>query len=107
MRRLRELLQREPAVPYSRPNELRVESVRSERLRREAQGQQRTARFPPVSEEQMPRREAPPPVAPQAPVRPALVLRPLSRAELRRAIVLGEIIGPPLALRSDGSDVKR
>jgi hypothetical protein len=102
MRRLLKLLQREPAVPYSRPNELRLEAVRAERLRREAQGQQRAARFPPVSEEQMQRREPPPATVKAAP-RPALVMRPLSRAELRRAIVLGEIIGPPLALRDPGS----
>lgn len=102
MRHVLELLRRQPATPHPRPNALRLEDARAERLRREAQRRQPAPGRPSAeSEENRPRREQPPALPPASP-RPALLTRPLSRAELRRAILLGEIIGPPLALREMG-----
>lgn len=94
----RELADQMPERQF-RPNELSREVARAERLRREAR-QARAPRpaVPPQAEEQT-RRERPAPTpTPQSDA--TSVTRSLkSRAELRRAMLLKEILGPPAALR--------
>lgn len=97
LRRLRELLQRQQSPPQFRPNELRMDVARAERLRREAlRGDFRST---PGAEERPTRRE--PSIAAPA-VRPPPASRVpglRSRVGLRRAMLLKEILEPPLALR--------
>ena len=83
-----------------RPNELRRDAVRAERLRREARLAEHAARqhTPPAREERTHRAHQPvtsPPPEDGVPLATAL----RSRSELRRAILLKEILGPPAALR--------
>ncbi len=103
IRRFLDALQRgmaEQGPPHPlRPNELSREVARAERLRREAR-QAGAARHPaPPAPEEQPRRERqPPPLAPETRSAP-LAASLKSRSELRRALLLKEILGPPAALR--------
>lgn len=96
IRRLLEVFRRPPPPPRHRPNELRLDQVRAERRRREAL----RATVPPAEEERS-RREPEPPLT--RPARPPLLARPIARADLRRALLLEEIIRPPLAVRERDS----
>ena len=92
-----------------RPNELRLETVRAERLRREAtrtRGGALPARGSPE--------EQPEPVAPAVGTRreerqdhrsPLAALT--TRSGLRQAWLAAEILGPPLALRGPDANVPR
>ena len=83
-----------------RPNELRRDAVRAERLRREARLAEAASRqrTPPAREGRTHRADQPVTSPPQGDAVPlATALR--SRSELRRAILLKEILGPPAALR--------
>ena len=104
-----EALRRRAGGPTERPprtNELRREAVRAERLRREAlRGEAATSQPPSPPEE----RRGPP--APPAAVPPAgrdgeprLVAALGTRAGLRQAWLLKEILGPPRALRNRPGD---
>ena len=105
MRRLRELFHRQQRPPQYRPNELRLEAARAERLRRESlRGDIRST---PGAEERPLRRE-PPTAAPVAAPPPASRVPGLrSRAGLRRAMLLKEILEPPLALRGTRQGERR
>jgi hypothetical protein len=96
MRRLRELFQRAQS-PQFRPNELRLDIARAERLRRESlRGDIRLT----AGSEERPTRREPPIAAPVVDSLPASRVPGLrSRAGLRRAMLLKEILEPPLALR--------
>ena len=94
----RGLADRNPPRQF-RPNELSRETVRADRLRRDAR-QAATDRRPvaPAVDEQPRRERQPIETAPQA--RPApLALSLKSRSEVRRAMLWKEILGPPAALR--------
>ena len=106
MQRLRDALRRVdstgPPNRMYRPNELRPDVVRAERLRRESRRTEQTVRQPGHSlEELQPRRPAE-----SAATTPAVQSRPVAteiavlrtRSGLRQAWLLKEILGPPLAL---------
>lgn len=103
IRRFLDALQREMADQFPerqfRPNELSREVVRAERLRREGRQAQaaRPAVAPQAEEQGRRERPAPNPVAQSDAVPLARSLK--SRSELRRAMLLKEILGPPAALR--------
>ena len=104
MRRLREALLRDasdqlPNRPL-RPNELRRDVAREERLRRETHRVERPAnQQTPAAEEQRPRRESPPAPPAPAPARRRYLSALETRSSLRQAWLLNEILGPPIALR--------
>ena len=106
MQRLRDALLRSrsaelPQRQY-RPNELRLDTVRAERVRREARRPEPAPRQPARSQEELQAR------APREP-RPAPITEPRhapnqfaalkTRSGLRQAWLLKEILGRPLALR--------
>jgi hypothetical protein len=104
IRRFLDALQRgtaEQGPPYPpRPNALSREVVRAERLRREARQAESATRQDthPAREERTPRGQqpvAPPPRDAAAPLATSLK----SRSNLRRAMLLKEILGPPAAMR--------
>jgi hypothetical protein len=111
MQRLRDALRRGrsselPRHQY-RPNELRLDMVRAERLRREVRRAGPPAIQPARSLEELQTRGSPKPLpAPTAQPRPApsriAVLK--TRSGLRQAWLLKEILGPPLALRDPSND---
>jgi hypothetical protein len=111
MQRLRDALRREPPAepPYRqyRPNELRLDVVRAERLRREARRTEQAADPPGRSLEELGERRAPEPL-PAPAARSRLVSQQIAalktRSGLRQAWLLKEILGPPLALRDRYDD---
>lgn len=98
--RLLEMLRRQvghqpPASQY-RPNQLRPDSVRTQRLRREAVREE--------FQEHLPQRREPEIAQPPRSVQPPMVAALRSRAGLRRAMLLKEIIDRPVALRGPRAD---
>jgi hypothetical protein len=114
MQRLRDALRHgrsvEPIHRQYRPNELRLDVVRAERMRREERRVEPAASRPARSLEELRERR------PQDPV-PGPATRSLqipkqfaalkTRSGLRQAWLLKEILGPPLALRGLFSDDDR
>jgi hypothetical protein len=103
LRRFLDALHRDLAdqVPQRqfRPNELSWEVARAERLRREAR-QSETVRRPDAPKEDAPPRRDRQPADPiPRPHTAPLTASLRSRSELRRALLLKEILGPPAALR--------
>ena len=84
-----------------RPNELRRDVVRAERLRQEARQTDAAARAARLAhhEERAARERTPAPLAERAPAERALRNHLMSRSSLRRAWLLKEVLGPPVALR--------
>ena len=114
MQQLRGALRRErsgePPQRQYRPNELRLDLVRAERLRREARHGEPLLAQPAPSLEEL-QVQAPEPreistVGPATrPRRGASQIATLkSRSGLRQAWLLKEILGPPLALRDRSRD---
>ena len=106
IQRLRDALRPGQSVeqPYRqyRPNELRLDVVRAERLRRDARRAEPAAGPPGRSLEELRERRPPEPLsAPAARLRPApqQIAALKTRAGLRQAWLLKEILSPPLALR--------
>ena len=109
MQRLRDALRREGSADSSRrqyrPNELRLDVVRAERLRRESRRTEPALRQPGRSLEELQVQERRPRESPAATpaARPRPVTRQMAalktRSGLRQAWLLKEILGPPLALR--------
>jgi hypothetical protein len=103
IRRFLDVLQRgiaEQGPPYPlRPNALSREVVRAERLRREARQAEAAARQDthPAREERTPRGQQPDTSPPRDVALLAASLK--SRSNLRRAMLLKEILGPPAAMR--------
>jgi hypothetical protein len=108
MQRLRAALRRErsaaPPERQYRPNELRLDVVRAERLRREARGAEPLSSVPARSREEL---LGPEPGPQESPIpAPATRPRPVAtqiaalktRSGLRQAWLLKEILSPPLAL---------
>ncbi len=93
----------EPAERPPRPNELRRDVARAERLRREALRTRATASPQRVlTEERQERQERREPAAARAgrpDGEPSLVAALRSRSGLRQAWLVTEILGPPRALR--------
>ena len=111
MQRLRDALRRPRSVAppdrQYRPNELRLDVVRAERLRREARRAEPAVGPPGRSLEELRERRPPVPLpAPAAQARRASrQIAPLkTRSGLRQAWLLKEILGPPLALRDPCND---
>ena len=111
MQRRRDALRRgraaEPPNRQYRPNELRLDAVRAERLRREARRTEPAVVPPGRSlEELQERRPQEPLSAPAARSRPApqqfAALK--TRSGVRQAWLLKEILSPPLALRDRYDD---
>ena len=108
MQRLRDALRRgrssEPPHRQYRPNELRLDVVRAERLRREAGRTEPVVSRPARSLEELqvqergPREPLPTPAVQSRPV-PSQIAALKTRSCLRQAWLLKEILGPPLALR--------
>jgi hypothetical protein len=111
--RLRDALRRgrssEPPHRQYRPNELRLDVVRAERLRREARWAEPAASRPARSLEELqvqergPREPLPTPAVQSRPV-PSQIAALKTRSGLRQAWLLKEILGPPLALRGPFGD---
>jgi hypothetical protein len=115
MQWLREALGRgrsaEPPNRQFRPNELRLDTVRSERLRREARRTEPVVVPPGRSQEELRERRPQEPL-PAPAARSRLASQQFAalktRSGLRQAWLLKEILGPPLALRDpDGDDHSR
>jgi hypothetical protein len=114
MQRLRGALRRErsaaPPERQYRPNELRLDLVRAERLRREARRAEPLSSVPARSLEELQVQEPGPQESPiSSPAnRPRPVARQFAalktRSGLRQAWLLKEILGPPLALRDPYND---
>ena len=114
MQWLREALSRgrsaEPPNRQYRPNELRLDVVRAERLRRETRRSEPAVVPPERSLEELRERRPPEPLpAPAARSHPAsLQFAALkTRSGLRQAWLLKEILSPPLALRGRYDDHDR
>jgi hypothetical protein len=114
IQRLRDALRQEPSGEppnrQFRPNELRLDVVRAERLRREARRTEPAVVPPRRSlEELRERRPLEPLPAPAARSHPAsLQFAALkTRSGLRQAWLLKEILSPPLALRGRYDDHDR
>ena len=91
----------EPAERPPRPNELRRDAARAERLRREALRADAAAsqpRHPPEEQRGQQGREAGGPAV-RGDDAPRLVTELASRSGLRQAWLVAEILGPPRALR--------
>jgi hypothetical protein len=111
MRRLRQALLRDissqtPQRPL-RPNELRRDVAREERLRREARRIEPLPNRQGPSLEEQRARPASPSVPPAAPARAASphVSALKTHSGLRQAWLLKEILGPPVGLRGHHSDI--
>ena len=111
MQRLRDALRQgrsaEPPHRQYRPNELRLDLVRAERLRRDARRPEPAAGPPGRSLEEMRERRPPEPLpAPAARSRPApqQIAALKTRAGGRQAWLLKEILSPPMALRDRYDD---
>ncbi len=102
----RRLAEQAPQRQY-RPNELRLDTVRAERLRREARRAEPAARQPQRSLEELQDRGTREPL-PTSAAQPRPVPKPIgalkTRSGLRQAWLLKEILGPPLALRDPSTD---
>jgi hypothetical protein len=106
IQRLRDVLRRRssaaPPQRQYRPNELRLDVVRAERLRSEAQRPEPAASQPRRSLEELQSQRSREP-APAPAIQPGLVRRQIAtlktRSGLRQAWLQKEILGPPLALR--------
>jgi hypothetical protein len=116
MQRLRDALRRgrsaEPTHRQYRPNELRLDVVRADRLRREVQRVEPAASRPARSLEELRVHERghPEPLltsAVQSRPRPSQITAMKTRSGLRQAWLLKEILGPPLALRDPSMDDHR
>jgi hypothetical protein len=97
----------EQPVRQYRPNELRLDVVRAERLRREARRVEPAAGPPGRSLEELGERRPQAPLpAPAARSRPAphQIAALKTRSGLRQAWLLKEILSPPLALRDRYDD---
>ena len=97
----------EPPRRQYRPNELRLDTVRAERLRREARPAEPAPRQPVRSleerQERGPRESlTAPPAQPRRTPKPIAALK--TRSGLRQAWLLKEILGSPLALRAPSND---
>jgi hypothetical protein len=111
MPRLRDALRHgrsaEPTHRQYRPNELRLDVVRAERLRREAQRVEPAASRPARSleelQERRPQDSVPAPAA-RSPQISKQFAALKTRSGLRQAWLLKEILGPPLGLRGSFSD---
>jgi hypothetical protein len=107
MQRLRDALRRErsAAVPERqyRPNELRLDVVRAERLRRESRRAEPAIRQPGRSLEELQERRVWESAVAAPATRSGPVARQIAalktRSGLRQAWLLKEILGPPMALR--------
>lgn len=103
IRRVLDVLRRRDSQPVSRPlrpNELRRDVVQAERHRREGLRSEAAFNRQDLSDEQRPRRQPEAPIAPpHVTAEPWHVAALTSRSGLRRALVLKEILDPPLALR--------
>ena len=106
MQRLRDAIRHgsaaEPPHRQYRPNELRLDVVRAERLRREARRAEPAAGPPGRSLEELGERRPQAPLpAPAARSRPApqQIAALKTRSGLRQAWLLKEILSPPLGLR--------
>ena len=105
LQHLREALEREliDQAPHRqpRPNELRREVVREERLRREAPRVAPVTNRPQLSAEEQRARRAQSSPAPAMPARevPSHISALRTRSGLRQAWLLKEILSPPMALR--------
>ncbi|MBA3450618.1 MAG: hypothetical protein H0T18_05335 [Chloroflexia bacterium] len=100
---LRRRLAGQPPPRQLRPTELRRDVVRAERLRREATAVSSVTAQPLTLEEQRPRRvRVEPPQPPSAEREPWQKSALRSRSSLRQALLLKEILDPPLALRDRG-----
>ena len=112
MQRLRNALHGErsgePPNRQFRPNELRLDAVRAERLRREARHAQPAVRQPGRSLEELQERRPLEPTAAAPATRPrpgaSQIAALKTRTGLRQAWLLKEILGPPLALRNQYTD---
>ena len=107
--RLRHALRRETmpaATPPPRPNQLSQEAARAERLRREALRKGQSRRLSERSTDDLPERREPIAAAPppERVTEPWPVQALASRATLRQAWQLMEILGPPRALRNRDED---
>ena len=111
MQRLRDALRRGRSTEHSqrqyRPNELRLDVVRAERLRREARRAEPPPGLPGRSLEELgerrPQKPLPPPVTrSHRASRQVAALK--TRSGLRQAWLLKEILDPPLALRNPYDD---
>ena len=105
LQRLRDALRRGGVEQQSgrqlRPNELRQDVVRTERLRREALRVADSTRRPRFSPEEQDVRRAPslaPPTTPTRPV-PQHLSALRTRSGVRHAWLMTVILGPPMALR--------
>ncbi len=106
MQRLRDALGRgrsaEPPSRQFRPNELRLDVARAERLRREARRTEPAAAPPGRSLEELrprrPQEALPAPATRSLPARQQFAALK-TRSGLRQAWLLKEILSPPLALR--------
>jgi hypothetical protein len=102
IRRLIDVLRRGPAEPSPplplRPNALSRDAARAERLRREARQAEAATRQLTAAEENRIRRDTHP-TSPTHPRPDSLAASLQSRSELRRALLLREILAPPAALR--------
>ena len=114
IQRLRDSLLRGPSAeqPYRqyRPNELRLDVVRAERLRRDARRAEPVVGSSGRSLEELRERRPPEPLpAPAARTRPArqLFAALKTRSGVRQAWLLKEILSPPLALRDLSNDEDR
>ena len=104
----RRLAEQAPAGQY-RPNELRRDVVRTGRVPQDARQTDAAARASrrAPEEERAPRERTPASPDAQATTERALVNALQTRAGLRQAWVLKEVLGPPVALRAphDGFEV--
>ena len=101
----RRVAEQAPERQY-RPNELRREVVRTGRLQQEARQTDAAVRRSPraVEEERAPRERMPVLPEPSATTERALVTALQTRAGLRQAWLLKEVLGPPVALRGSHVD---
>ena len=107
---LRRVVSTEPPNRTYRPNELRVDTVRAERLRRESRRTEPSLRQTGRSLEELQVQQRRPleSAAAALPVRSRPGAKQLAalktRTGLRQAWLLKEILGPPLALRNPYND---
>jgi hypothetical protein len=105
LQRLRAALKRnfsdQPASRQLRPNELRLDVIREERLRRESRRVELATSRPQLSVEEQRTRRAEASSAVPMPTRevPLCLSALKTRSGLRQAWLLKEILGPPMALR--------
>ena len=99
-----------PAEPPLRPNELRLDVVRAERLRREASRARRSALPAPRSPEEQiePAEQVVESRPTRGPGTPPPLVALTTRSGLRQAWLINEVLAPPRALRGpDGEAPSR